>query len=1043
MSFLDSLKKGLKSGIDSILTSAASTGKQILDNTINSAVGAVQNGIQDAFESISTGYGNWVGEGNNNASTNVSATPTGTTPPVQTPAPTTPAPEQTTPSVQTPAPTTPAPEQTTPSVQTPAPTTPAPEQTTPQVQTPAPEQVTTPPSTTTPIEVDTGFDSYEDFINNTVTNAGNVYNASISTIDKVNTDTLAALDQQLNKGNAAAQDIYDTTVKGLEDQKQSVYNYADEYLAGALGNNQEAYDKIVVMITEQMEAGKITAQEAKELIIYAADEAKKLTYASAERNRQEAETMADVARQRAIADANSAYEQNKASYGANAEIMGSMGLSGGGYSDWLDSAAYAQNRAETQAARAQSDKTKREAKYTEDQAKLAADKQHLETSTQAELDYLNRMDEIDTTYRTNMTEAEQKKLAADREAEETAAGLKMQADTDYTAGKTSADVTYRGQLYENEKEHGKEVLEANNAADAARLEAGKEYIEAITASESELAKYKEALKAGDQEAQKIQLSMYEQILSGVSNGTYTKEVAEGLADAFGFSDEWKNAISTAGDTYNTEKANAKAEQDQANKVANFADLLGRVNKGELTKDEVLQIAKDLGFDETKDSAQLTLLGAAADRFATGTEEDKKLGKTNSFIALLDSANSGTYNADQIQELATQLGFDANNPDDKRLIDMLVKGANAFADEKAAAELKADTEYMNGLYVELMTAANSGDLTEEQIRDIAGRFGFKGDDLYNLTKAAKDVATKKAVEELEMEKGLSAENKSTILKEMANGDLGTDITDADIDKWVKEEILTPEDAEDLKVKRNEMIIEELEYYAQNGYTTEAVDKVEELVEKGIISKDDDVYQKTYFDVGLYDAQNLVNTGSATAADITKYEKTLKKQLEEGKLSEADYNSLMDYLYKSAGKVVNKNSYTFKRSNSAESSGPFEYLDVTINGKEYKGVWVFSEKKADETLSNVLDKMANNGEMLVMFNGELYAKTYIYGWCPVNNEDLKKDYSTIAESTPKTTKPKHKVVKSTPTKNETDDDGIRGESKGGGGGTSNNVLTNSWK
>ena len=96
-------------------------------------------------------------------------------------------------------------------------------------------------------------------------------------------------------------------------------------------------------------------------------------YASAERARKEAERKAEVERERSVVDANSSYEQNKASYGANAELMGNMGLSGSGYSDYLNSKAYLQQRSEVQFANAQADASKKEATSIEEQAREKAD----------------------------------------------------------------------------------------------------------------------------------------------------------------------------------------------------------------------------------------------------------------------------------------------------------------------------------------------------------------------------------------------------------------------------------------------------------------------------------------------------------------------------------------------------------------------------------------------------------------------------------------------------------------------------------------------
>lgn len=1100
-------------------------GRQQITNAVNTGINTVQNagqnivsGAQQMIENVTSGYGDWVAAGNNTQPTQtpvqapVQITPTVTpaTTPVQAPVQTTPtATPQTTPTTTTAT----APTETTAT----APTTTVQSEATTPATTPAPEQMTAPTGTTpttsegvTTAAPVTGFDTYEDYLGNNTKNINNIYQNTIDTIDKQSADMLSALDEKLAAGN----------------------EYAGELLESNLNYNTKAYDQTVANIKQLYETGKITAEKARELILTAAEEAKNLTYESAERQRQETEASADVARQRAITDANSAYEQNKSGYGAKAEVMASMGLTGGGYADWLDASAYAQNRAETQAARAESDRVKREAKYNEDMTKLEADLLHSEKKTQAELEYIKKMGELDTSYAANMGEAEQDKLEADKKAND----------------------TYKGQLYENKAEYKQGVLETQQAADSAKLTASNDYIKAIMENEGELAKFRESVAAGDKEAQQVQLALFEQVLSGVSNGTYSKEVAEALANAYGFNEEWKSQISTAGDTYNTkisteeaeakikesgekfvglldsiasgafdgytkeeiktiaanagvtltddqmalvntaltnrqnginetdaeykngvylellngaknglyteaeiadfvtrygldesmasnlttavrtyntEKANAKAEQEQANKMANFTDLLGRVNSGQLTKDEVLEIAKGLGFDATKDATQLALLGAAADRFATGTEEDKKLAKTNSFIALLDSANSGTYNAEQIKELATQLGFDANNPDDKRLIDMLAKGANAFANEKTAAELKADKEYMNGLYVELMTAANSGDLTETQIRDIAGKFGFVGEDLDNLGDAAKAYADKKALEEELLEKGASADNKNTII---TNGLLESDTTDTDIDKWVTDGYLSESDAEELKTERNEIVTEELEYYAQNGYTTEAVDKVEELVEKGIIDKDDDVYQKAYFDVGLYDAQNLVNTGSATVESIVKYKNTLDKYKSEGKISSEDYDSLMNYVYSGSAQILSKDSYDV--STYTEYFDSFEYVKGTINGETYSNIWLDSSKKADKTLTTLLDNMTSNGENIVMFDNELYVKTKKYGWCPVNKDQGKvfiEAYAKAYNLEPSVSTPKH-TKKETP---KTSNTGSSGGTSGGGSGLSKPV------
>ena len=96
-------------------------------------------------------------------------------------------------------------------------------------------------------------------------------------------------------------------------------------------------------------------------------------YSTALAAKNDAYKKADVTRENEIIDSNSAYEQNKATYGANAEALARMGLTGGGYSEYLDSKAYAQQRADVQAANAKSSKAKGDADYAEFLARQSAD----------------------------------------------------------------------------------------------------------------------------------------------------------------------------------------------------------------------------------------------------------------------------------------------------------------------------------------------------------------------------------------------------------------------------------------------------------------------------------------------------------------------------------------------------------------------------------------------------------------------------------------------------------------------------------------------
>ena len=102
--------------------------------------------------------------------------------------------------------------------------------------------------------------------------------------------------------------------------------------------------------------------------------------AQIEQNKQNALQQAESERERAVIDARSSYEKNKATYGANAEQLAAMGLSGSGYSDYLNQQAYATQRAETQNANAQAEATK-----------VAAEQQANSDKLNAELSYAENM----------------------------------------------------------------------------------------------------------------------------------------------------------------------------------------------------------------------------------------------------------------------------------------------------------------------------------------------------------------------------------------------------------------------------------------------------------------------------------------------------------------------------------------------------------------------------------------------------------------------------------------------------------------------------
>lgn len=88
-------------------------------------------------------------------------------------------------------------------------------------------------------------------------------------------------------------------------------------------------------------------------------ETPKLTYTEMiERLRDEKIKAAESQRERAMVDADSAYRQSQAGYGATAEAIGDMGLTGSGYGEYINGKAYSQMRSDVQAANASYDASK-------------------------------------------------------------------------------------------------------------------------------------------------------------------------------------------------------------------------------------------------------------------------------------------------------------------------------------------------------------------------------------------------------------------------------------------------------------------------------------------------------------------------------------------------------------------------------------------------------------------------------------------------------------------------------------------------------------
>lgn len=303
-----------------------------------------------------------------------------------------------------------------------------------------------------------------------------------------------------NAGNTY-KDIYTETTAQIDAQNKAALDALDAQKADDLSYNANRQQILVDALVKAKESGTTLAKEQYDLLMSLTEEQKATVYKAAEAQREEEYRLAEIERERGVVDARTSYAQNMAGYGANAEQMGRMGLTGSGYSDYVNAQAYATQRSETQAANAQSEAAKREARYAEEQAKLDADLSYSQNQYNAKSQYSKDLYDVNTTYDQGLRDANLQRNDADHEANRT---------------------------------HREGTLEANQTAAAQRLEAGISYREGMLELDGKSAEYTED-----------RLKTYTEILADANNGAYTKEQVEALAKAYGLSEEQTKALKEA------------------------------------------------------------------------------------------------------------------------------------------------------------------------------------------------------------------------------------------------------------------------------------------------------------------------------------------------------------------------------------------------------------------------------------------------------------------------------------------------------------------
>ena len=319
------------------------------------------------------------------------------------------------------------------------------------------------------------------------------------------------------------------------------------------GNNAELLDKaangeavtISTPNTDAKKAAYYSQQAATPVSSYYdflaknALDTKGVTYAMAEKMRQESEALAEIQRKRSIVDASTMAEQQKATYGANAEQMGRMGLSGSGYSDYLNSQAYAAGMAGRQAANAQATDANRKAMYTEQMAKLEADKEYNNALAQIETAKYNEQREDKAQQQTNYGKLIDAIIngngTINKDNVATYASALGITDTKLLGDAENFATTYGENTPKTLTES--DLLQINNAYDAAiqdgdYITAGDKYIEGThyTASEEQKKTYLASFMV--ENITNVDDSQWKTIADKIAKGDYGTKGGERIKEAF-------------------------------------------------------------------------------------------------------------------------------------------------------------------------------------------------------------------------------------------------------------------------------------------------------------------------------------------------------------------------------------------------------------------------------------------------------------------------------------------------------------------------------
>ncbi len=501
--------------------------------------------------------------------------------------------------------------------------------------------------------------------------------------------TVDALTEQLATGKALAAEQKQALLAMSESERQAVYAAAEaQYEADTL-RETERYSSTIEALVAQRDAGMALAEEQRNLLLNMSTEMRDKVYEAAEIQRKNAYKNAEIERERAAVDAKSAYEQNKASYGANAEAMARMGVTGSGYGDYVNSRAYAESRAEAQRANAQAATVKREADYTETQAKLGADTDFAQNEYSAQATYGQNVYDIDTTYRTNTLAADQARQDATYAGDTTKRNSEQSADAAHRQNQYAADSTY------NETVGNLDMSYAANKTDAELARAQGQY-----SAEGNRASSQEAADAAHRQNEYTATSEYKNRVGELEMSHAANMTDAELAKMQGIYSAEGNRASSQ------EAADAAHRQNEYTATSEYNAQVGELDMSyaaNMTDAELARAQGQYSAESNRASAEAAADAAHRQNEYTATSEYKNR------VGELDMAYAANKTDAELARAQGQYSAESNRASAEAAADATLRGetyrANADYDDTmydidtsyAANSLANDQTLEAGLY----------------------------------------------------------------------------------------------------------------------------------------------------------------------------------------------------------------------------------------------------------------------------------------------------------------------------------------------------------